>query len=178
MSKKYAPHANWYKHPLCWAVGHNTKTDRPGHSWIFCQRCGRNMSRSHLWLWWRTKSKLAFIFLWLANFVDNPFSKQLPNTPHHTPYFRPIDTVMPGIGDGKWDSGAYSYEGLKSLVEQDGPEGFGATMTVNWLLFDKSGIIEITDDNAEETIELINKDFALEATRQEQKKLKEEDENR
>ena len=40
---------------------------------------------------------------------------------------------MEGIGH-KYACGAYSYEGLKSLVEQDGPEGFGATCTVAWLI--------------------------------------------
>jgi len=51
----------------------------------------------------------------------------------HHPYYRPIDTYMPGIGH-KYSCGAYSYEHLKSLVEQDGPDGFGARATVKWLI--------------------------------------------
>lgn len=76
----------------------------------------------------RIRLKLAYKMLGLANLIY-PHSGQ----PGYKPLFRPIDTCMEGIGH-KFSCGAYSYEGLKSLVEQDGPDGFGAKATVKWLI--------------------------------------------
>lgn len=68
----------------------------------------------------------------LACWIEKPRSNS-PYEPQVWPYYRPVDTYMPGIGH-KYSCGAYSYEGLKRLVEQDGPDGFGATATVKWLV--------------------------------------------
>lgn len=76
----------------------------------------------------RLKFNLFVLLVKLANLLV-----KAPDSPHRYPYYRPIDTYIPGIGH-KYSCGAYSYEGLKSLVEQDGPEGFGATATVKWLI--------------------------------------------
>lgn len=71
---------------------------------------------------------LAERLIWAANrLVRNCLSLQ------YDPHYRPVDTDMPGL-DHEWSCGAYSYEFLKSLVEQDGPDGFGATATVKWLI--------------------------------------------
>lgn len=94
------------------------------------------------------------------------------NSPGYNPKFRPIDTSMPGIGT-KHSCSAYSYEGLKSLVEQDGPDGFGATATVAWLL-SEDGWEDITPENAERITAEINRSFTLEATKQEQERLNEQ----
>lgn len=75
------------------------------------------------------KHKLAEKLVWLAN-------RLIRNTnqpPAFWPLYRPVDSPMPGIGH-KYACAAYSYEGLKSLVEQDGPNGFGASVTVKWLI--------------------------------------------
>jgi hypothetical protein len=71
---------------------------------------------------------LAERLVWVANWIVRN-----NDTPQPRPYYRPVDTHMPGIGH-EWSCGAYSYEGLKSLVEQDGPDGFGATATVKWFI--------------------------------------------
>lgn len=76
------------------------------------------------------RSKIAVFLVNIANLLV--YSKH-PTGPSHYPYYRPVDTYMPGIGH-KYSCGAYSYEGLKGLVEQDGPEGFGASATVKWLI--------------------------------------------
>jgi hypothetical protein len=72
--------------------------------------------------------RLAEILVGAANWIVRN-----NDTPQKRPYYRPVDTHMQDIGH-EWACGAYSYEGLKSLVEQDGPEGFGATATVKWLI--------------------------------------------
>jgi hypothetical protein len=76
----------------------------------------------------RIKYWFAERLVWWANrLVRNCISLQCD------PYYRPVDTHMQGIGH-QWSCGAYSYEFLKSLVEQDGPDGFGATATIKWLI--------------------------------------------
>lgn len=76
----------------------------------------------------RLQFRTANALVWAANMLVR--NRDLPQ---QWPYYRPVDTHMPGIGH-QWSCGAYSYEGLKSLVEQDGPDGFGATATVAWLI--------------------------------------------
>jgi hypothetical protein len=71
--------------------------------------------------------KLAERLVWAANRLVRNLDTAA------RPHYRPVDTHMPGIGH-EFSCGAYSYEGLKSLVEQDGPDGFGATATVKWLI--------------------------------------------
>lgn len=75
-----------------------------------------------------TRYRLSKALVWVANRLVHNL-----DLPHKAPYYRPVDTYMPGIGH-KYSCGAYSYEGLKSLVEQDGPKGFGARATVKWLI--------------------------------------------
>ena len=86
------------------------------------------------------KYKTAEILVLLANKLTNK-----PDSPRHVPLFRPVDQLMPGIGH-KYACGAYSYEGLKSLVEQDGPDGFGASCTVAWLIGEE-GWQDVADMN-------------------------------
>lgn len=108
----------------------------------------------------RIRYKIAKILVNLANKINGRDDLS------RYPYFRPIDTHIDGIG-GKHSSAAYSYEFLKSLIEQDGPDGFGATATIQWLIgeegwldveemqpkelrrmFAMSGLdIEVPDDN-------------------------------
>lgn len=76
----------------------------------------------------RARLRAAAALVGLANWLVRQ-----NDTPTKHPYYRPIDTHMPGIGH-EWVCGAYSYEGLLSLVEQDGPDGFGASCTVKWLI--------------------------------------------
>jgi len=76
----------------------------------------------------RQRYKLAEHLVCVANWLVRN-----NDTPQKRPYYRPVDTHIAGIGH-EWACGAYSYEGLKSLVEQDGPDGFGATATVKWLI--------------------------------------------
>lgn len=61
------------------------------------------------------------------------------NSPRRKPYYRPVDTYIPGIGH-EFSCSAYSYEHLKSLVEQDGPNGFGATATIKWLISEEGWV--------------------------------------
>lgn len=76
----------------------------------------------------RYRHKLADRLVWVANELVRG-----SGTPQYWPVYRSVDAYMPGIGH-EFSCGAYSYEGLKSLVEQDGPDGFGATATVKWLI--------------------------------------------
>lgn len=76
----------------------------------------------------KIRYKVAKGLVWAANRLMKD-----KNLPGYWPYYRPIDTYMEGIGH-EFSCGAYSYEGLKSLVEQDGPEGFGARATIKWLI--------------------------------------------
>lgn len=75
----------------------------------------------------KLRYRIASYFLWLANFV---YPKENPG---YFPHFRAVDSGIEGIGH-KFAAACYSYEHLKSLVEQDGPEGFGATATIKWLI--------------------------------------------
>lgn len=69
--------------------------------------------------------------VWIANQL---IEYGTPTSPSYYPLYRPVDTVAP---NEKWACGAYSLEGLRSFVEQDGPNGFGATATVKWLISDE-----------------------------------------
>jgi hypothetical protein len=75
------------------------------------------------------RSKVAKALVWLANWLV-----KYGDTPSVWPLYRPVDSAAPGE---KWACGAYSLEGLRSLVEQDGPDGFGARATVKWLIGDE-----------------------------------------
>lgn len=82
----------------------------------------------------RVKHRMAKLLVRAANTLVNNM-----DTPSPKPYYRPVDTHMPGIGH-QHSCGAYSYEFLESLVEQDGPDGFGATATIKWLLSDEGWV--------------------------------------
>lgn len=77
---------------------------------------------------YKARHRIAAALVWLANRLVS-----VPDLPYQAQYYRPIDTHMPGIGH-EFACGAYSYEGLKSLVEQDGPDGFGTHATIKWLI--------------------------------------------
>src|SRR5262249_37155519 len=81
----------------------------------------------------RARLRTADVLVALANRLIRKWTCQAPAV---WPLYRPVDIAMPEITGSKWQSGAYSYEHLRSLVEQDGPDGFGATATVRWLLSD------------------------------------------
>ena len=91
----------------------------------------------------KLKYSIADKLVYLANRIVSS-----PSSLHRSPYYRPVDTCMPGIGH-EFSCGAYSYEHLKSLVEQDGPEGFGATCTVAWLI-GKGGWQNVADMDPKE----------------------------
>lgn len=88
----------------------------------------------------KTAKRLVAVANWLVN---------TGFTPTHHPYYRSIDSPDEALTGSKNACAAYSYEGLKSLVEQDGPDGFGATATVKWLISDE-GWEEIGPDNINE----------------------------
>lgn len=85
----------------------------------------------------KLQNKLARCLVAIANHLIKK------NQLSHYPVYRPVDTYIPGIGH-KYSCGAYSYEHLKSLVEQDGPDGFGATATIAWLI-SEDGWREVSD---------------------------------
>jgi len=84
------------------------------------------------------RRKIASGLVRLANMLVSK-----PDSPHRQPYYRPVDTPMSGLGH-EMACGAYSYEHLKSLVEQDGPDGFGATATIKWLI-GSEGWVKVKD---------------------------------
>ena len=127
------------------------------------------------------RSKLAYFLVEIANQLVRPLPREYGY--NHWPKFRPIDQEMKHRGSykgHKYSCGAYSHEHLQSLVEQDGPNGFGATATVKWLI-GVEGWQDISDLNhedgtpytAQESADMIGKELTLEATRQEQKELNE-----
>ncbi|GAA2418371.1 hypothetical protein [Mycolicibacterium llatzerense] len=75
------------------------------------------------------RRRIARTLVWLANQLVRG-----DDSPAVWPLYRPVDTHIAGIGDHEFACGAYSYEHLKSLVEQDGPDGFGSTATIRWLI--------------------------------------------
>lgn len=85
---------------------------------------------------WLMRRRLAAASALVA-FANRLARKWTDQTPTVWPLYRAVDTHIPGIGDHKHACAAYSYEGLKALVEQDGPDGFGATATVRWLISDE-----------------------------------------
>lgn len=92
----------------------------------------------------KLRYRMAEKLVQLANYIY-PKSAGLS----HFPNYRQIDGPNETITGSKWPCAAYSYEMLKSLVEQDGPDGFGATATIAWLIGDE-GWKDITADNIDE----------------------------
>ena len=129
---------------------------------------------------WR--SKLAYYLVEVANQLVRPPKRELKY--NYWPKFRPIDEEIKKRGsyhpDHKYTVGAYSWEHLKSGVEQDGPNGYGAKETVKQLL-SADGWVSLSDlkhddgtpYTAQESADMISKELTLEATRQEQKELNE-----
>ena len=80
--------------------------------------------------------KVAYKLVWLANRLVRPPESQWSY--NHWPKFRPIDQSIEPQGsyqpDHKYTCGAYSWEHLKSGVEQDGPYGYGAKETIKQML--------------------------------------------
>jgi hypothetical protein len=119
----------------------------------------------------KLKYRLANYLVWVAN---NLVRSSVATSPGRYPLYRPVDQTLPG----KNQCGAYSLEGLESLVKQDGPNGFGATATVKWLIGDE-GWVNLADlkhedgtpYTAQESADMISKSLTLEATRQEQEEL-------
>ena len=127
------------------------------------------------------RTKLAYFLVEVANQLVRPLPKEYSY--NYWPKFRPIDQDIKRRGSYKgheFACGAYSYEHLVSLTEQDGPKGFGATATVAWLIGDEGweDIADLKNEDgtsmsAQEAADMISKDLTLEATRQEQKELNE-----
>lgn len=161
--QKYAPDARWYFRPLCWVQGHNRPVNDKGWTAIYCQLCGKSSgARTLRGYGYLAIYKTQLGLIWLANHLERD---RLTNWP---PYRRVDGKHLMNLGT-KHSCDAYSYEHLKSLVEQDGPDGYGATMTVKQLL-SEDGWVELTSDNAEEMHQLIEKSFEEESNRQERKR--------
>lgn len=170
---KYVPNAKWIKRPVCWVQGHDRPEDEDGKGgYIYCFRCGMHFaSRPLRDFLSRTRYRAASATLRLANFIDNPRGRDFPTNPGHYPRFRPIDTkTLMHLGT-KHSCDAYSYEGLKSLVEQYKNDGLPDVTVAH--LISEDGWIEINDDNAGEITKLINESFTEEANRQERKRTME-----
>lgn len=79
----------------------------------------------------KLRFKISRGLVWFANrLVKGQLLSQWP-------YYRPVDSSDPELTGSKYACSAYSYEGLKSLTEQDGPNGFGTTATIKWLISDE-----------------------------------------
>ena len=99
-----------------------------------------------------------------TNFIDNPLAKDFPTHPGYYPRFRAIDTKHLNNLGTEHTCDAYSYEGLKSLVDQgDGDETIARFIS-------EEGWVNITDDNAKEMIQFINESFEAESNRQERER--------
>jgi hypothetical protein len=142
-------------------------SDREGWFKNDCGRCGLDIHRT----WFRrTKSipyKFERLFLWLANHM---YSKR--STPTYYPKYRAIDQQLKGVG-GKHSCGAYSYEGIVSLLEQYKGDGLPEPLLSS--LISEDGWIDL-DEHPEEIqpmLDQLAKGVTLLQTKQEQDKLNE-----
>lgn len=147
--------------PACWLIGHDRpeSEDKPGWFAIDCMRCGRPFNKPYPWQ--VVRYKIPYMFLWLANKTAGD------NVPTYYPRFRAIDQHLPGIG-GKYSCGAYSYEGIASLIKQYADDGLPEPLLKD--LISDEGWTEITEDNADEMLAAINESFETEANRQERER--------
>jgi hypothetical protein len=100
----------------------------------------------------KLKYKLSLKLVWLANLLVNDKG----STPATWPRFRAVDSPDEALTGSKYACAAYSYEGLKSLTEQDGPNGFGATATIKWLISDEGW-----KDTSDMSMNEIRRDLAM-----------------
>lgn len=108
----------------------------------------------------KLRYKVAGKLVWVAN---NLVRSNVATTPGSYPLYRPVDQTAPGE---KWACGAYSLEGLRSLVSQGDGD-----MTVEFLISDEGWQTIDTPKMAQEVADELNKAVTLEATRKEQKEL-------
>lgn len=166
MSKRGNELRNYLRDSICWVLGHLDipSEDKPGWSSIYCGRCGKEIFKPYPWqkIYEKIRWSIPRAFLYLAN-KTYPRGRLI-----HYPAYRAVDQHLDGVG-GEHSCGAYSYEYLESLVEQDGPDGFGATATIAWLI-GEDGWININEDNAEEVVAMINKDFEEQSNKAERER--------
>lgn len=157
---KYVPNAKWYRLPFCWLQGHDRRTNDRGWYEIYCRSCGQSVHHiTIVGLGQRGRYKLSRALLWLANIIHGS------DVPTSWPPYRAVDSkTLMDLGT-EHSCDAYSYEHLKSLVEQDGPDGFGATATIAWLISEEGWKRVGLED-----IDLINESLEKEANRQERER--------
>ncbi len=156
--KKYAPEAHWYLRPLCWVQGHTRPINTKGWTAIYCQVCGRGSEGFLLTRWfWRGRNKLQWGLVWLANRLET--DKGLTNWP---PFRRVDGKHLNNLGT-KHSCDAYSYEHIKSLIDQGDDQLLSRFIS-------EDGWVDITDANAEEMHEYIEKAFEVESNKQERQR--------
>lgn len=152
--------------PVCFIVGHNIiqVPDKPGWYKIDCGRCGLDTYRR----WFnRTRSipyKIEKSLVWLANRMAKR------EVPTYWPKYRAIDQQIKGIGT-KHSCGAYSYEGIVSLLKQY--EGDGLPEPLLSSLISEEGWIDL-DEHPEEIqpmLDDISRGVTLLQTKEEQEEL-------
>jgi hypothetical protein len=143
--------------PVCWVVGHVHLEDesKPGWFAIKCDRCGRD--RFNPYPWQIVRGRIPYMFLWLAN-------KTATNSPSHKPQFRAIDQSLKGIGT-EHSCGAYSYEHIKSYIDQRKGDGLPPPLLSD--LISEDGWISVEDIGAEKFLDMINDDFEKQSNKAE-----------
>jgi len=157
---KYAPDARWYKYPLCVIQGHDRRTNDKGWHEIYCRTCGQSLHHMTIkGLYRRFMYRVSRGFLWLANWAYGN------DGPTISPHYRGVDSkTLMNLGT-EHSCDAYSYEHIKSLIEQDGPDGFGATAPLSWLISEEGWQRVGLED-----IDMINESLEQEANKQEREK--------
>ena len=154
--------------PICFVTGHiNVPADKPGWFKIACGRCGLDVHRA----WFRrTRSipyKIERGFLWMANRMAKPRNSWKGA---YFPVYRHIDQQIKGIGT-EHSCGAYSYEGIMSLLKQYEDDGLPEP-TLRSLVSEDGWInLEEHPEMIQPMLDDLNKGVELLRTKKEQEEL-------
>lgn len=153
--------------PVCFFTGHRIVPSPNKLGWFKsdCGRCGLDVHRT----WFRrTRSvpyKIERGLVWLANWIADR-----RNVPTYSPKYRAIDQQLRGIGT-EHSCGAYSYEGIVSLLKQYESDGLPEPLLSS--LISEEGWINLEEhpEEIQPMIDEISKGVELLRTKKEQEEL-------
>lgn len=153
--------------PVCFVWGHVIVLvpDKPGWYKSDCGRCG--LSTHYRWFR-RTRSipyKIEVSLVWAANQIA-----KARGIPTYNPKYRPVDQQIKGLGT-EHSCGAYSYEGIVSLLEQYKGDGLPEPLLSS--LISEEGWINLEDrpEEIQPMLDEITKGVTLLQTKREQEEL-------
>jgi hypothetical protein len=152
--------------PVCFFLGHDNATEKPGTFLIKCRRCGVDTPYTYFRRVRSIPYRVETSLVRLANLVAR--RDYYPGA--YWPKYRAIDQQIKGIGT-KHSCASYSYEHIQSLLKQYEDDGLPEPLLKD--LISEEGWIDLEEhpEMAEQVIEMLNKDLTLEATRREQEEL-------